>query len=105
MEQLRGGLVDAAALRETLSPLGHGLVLYGHLHVRRHAPLKTKAGFLHAVCASAAPLDHPAPSVRAGFNLYHLGDDGRIGSIEAHVLGSDGKSFEKQLLAAPEHHP
>jgi 3',5'-cyclic AMP phosphodiesterase CpdA len=86
LEQLRSGLVDAAALRRTLQPLSRGLVLYGHLHVRRHDRLATASGFLDALCATGAALDHPDDRIRAGFNLYELGDDGAVGSIETRVL-------------------
>jgi hypothetical protein len=98
LEQLRGGLVDAAALRATLEPLARGLVLYGHLHVRRHARLATASGGLDAVCATAAALDHPDDRVRAGFNLYELDDDGGIASIEARILDPTTSSFRRAAL-------
>ena len=99
LEQLRGGLVDAPALRAALEPLARGLVLYGHLHVRRHARLATASGGLDVVCATAAALDHPDDRIRAGFNLYELDDDGRIGSIEARVLDASASAFRPQVLA------
>ncbi|CAN5919606.1 metallophosphoesterase [soil metagenome] len=103
LEQLRGGLVDASALRATLQGLARGLVLYGHLHVRRHARLATASGGLDVVCATAAALDHPDDRIRAGFNLYELDDDGRIGSIEARVLDLATSAFRRTPLAvAPE---
>ncbi|HKU39931.1 MAG TPA: metallophosphoesterase [Polyangiales bacterium] len=98
IEQLRGGLVDARALRSALMPLERGLVLYGHLHVRRRARLPTSAGALDVVCASAAALDHPSPRVRAGYNLYDLEDDGRIARIEARVLDPSARVFERVPL-------
>jgi 3',5'-cyclic AMP phosphodiesterase CpdA len=100
LEQLRGGLVDARALRRTLRPLSRGLVLYGHLHERRHARLATAAGALHAVCATAAALDHPSDSVRAGFNLYEIDDDGRIAALEGRVLEPATSSFRSVALAS-----
>jgi len=99
LEQLRGGLVDASALRAELEPLARGLVLYGHLHIRRHARLATAAGALDVVCATAAALDHADDRIRAGFNLYELGDDGTIGSIEARVLDPSASAFRRQVLA------
>jgi 3',5'-cyclic AMP phosphodiesterase CpdA len=100
LEQLRGGLVDAAALRARLEPLARGLVLYGHLHVRRHTRLATPAGGLDVVCATAAALDHPDLRVRAGFNLYEIDDDGRVASIAARVLDASATGFTHQVLAA-----
>jgi 3',5'-cyclic AMP phosphodiesterase CpdA len=85
-EQLRSGLVDARSLRDALSPLTRGLVLFGHLHVRRRRRLTTPAGTLEVVCASGASLDHPDERVRAGFNLYTMEADGNVSSIEAWVL-------------------
>lgn len=101
-EQLRGGLVDAAALRLALQPLSRGLVLYGHLHVRRHGRIATASGALDAVCATAAALDHPDDRVRAGFNRYELDDGGRITSIETRVLDPATGAFRPAALAARE---
>ncbi|MGZ3447971.1 MAG: metallophosphoesterase family protein [Polyangiales bacterium] len=98
IEQLRGGLVDARSLRRALQPLARGLVLYGHLHMRRHAHLATGSGVLDVVCATAAALDHSDDRVRAGFNLYEIEDDGRIRSIEARVLKPKGRTFERAAL-------
>lgn len=101
-EQLRGGLVDAGALRKVLQPLSQGLVLYGHHHERRHDLLRTQAGALHAVCASAAPVDHPSPRIRAGFNLYTFDAEGRVRGIEARVLSQDSQVFETHALTSME---
>ena len=100
LEQLRDGLVDASALRARLEPLARGLVLYGHLHVRRRTRLATPAGGLDVVCATAAALDHPDLRVRAGFNLYEIDDDGRVASIAARVLDASATGFTHQVLAA-----
>lgn len=99
VEQLRGGLVDARALRHALAPLARGLVLFGHLHDRRRYRLKTDAGVLDVVCASGAALDHPADRVRAGFNVYELDDDGRITTLEAHVLDPVSGAFRRTEIA------
>jgi hypothetical protein len=99
LEQLRGGLVDARALRETLQPLQRGLILYGHLHERQHAHLPTASGFLDALCATAAPLEHDADRIRAGFNRMEIEDDGTIVSIEGHVLAPTADSFRRVQLA------
>jgi 3',5'-cyclic AMP phosphodiesterase CpdA len=105
-KQLRDGLVDAAALRKVLQPLDRGLVLAGHLHGRIRATLPTTSGALDVICASGAGLDHPDPSVRAGFNLYDVGDDGTVTNIEAHVLDEAGTSLrrmkiDEKILAVP----
>jgi hypothetical protein len=100
LAQLRGGLVDAAALRRTLQPVARGLVLYGHLHLRSRDPLTTSAGSLDAICATAAALDHPDERVRAGFNLYEVDDDGGIGAVEAMVLDPSGQTFQRGALTA-----
>jgi len=91
LAQLRDGLVDAASLRRVLAPLARGLVLFGHLHVRVRCVLPTASGALDVICASGAALDHPDPSIRAGFNLYEIDDDGAIATVGARVLDpSDG---------------
>ena len=100
--QLRDGLVDAARLRTALSPVAQGLVLFGHLHVRVRHRLATAAGGLHVVAASGAGLDHPDLAVRAGYNEYTIGDDGRVTSVEAHVLAPDARSLVRvPLLEVP----
>lgn len=100
LEQIRGGLVDAAALRRTLEPLSRGLVLYGHLHVRHHNRLKTATGAIDAVCATSAAVDHPNDAVRAGFNSYELADDGRIISIRASAIDPETRTFRDAVLVA-----
>jgi len=93
LEQLRGGLVDARALRRTLQPVARGLVLYGHLHQREHARLATAHGVLDAVCAPSASIDHSDASARAGFNVYEIDDGGRVASIEGRVLDPATSTF------------
>lgn len=100
LEQLQGGLVDAKAFRQTLSPLSRGLVLYGHIHARQHGSLTTDAGVLDVVSATAAALDHADARMRAGFNLYTFADDGRLLSLDAHVLDADGQGFVTSPLVA-----
>lgn len=89
LAQLRGGLVDAAALRAALAPVARGLLLYGHRHERARRRIETAGGGIDAICATAAALDHPSPACRAGFNLYEL-HAGGVAAIEAHVLDGDG---------------
>jgi 3',5'-cyclic AMP phosphodiesterase CpdA len=93
LAQLRDGLVDAAPFRRALAPLARGLVLFGHLHVRVRCVLQTPAGALNVVAASGAALDHPDPSVRAGFNFYDIDDDGAIKTIGGRVLDALGSTF------------
>lgn len=99
LAQLRDGLVDAARLRAALSPLARGLVLYGHVHVRVRHLLRTAAGALDVIGASGAALDHPNPSVRAGFNAYSIDDDGSVASAEAYVVVPGGGTLERMPLS------
>ncbi|HSP14782.1 MAG TPA: metallophosphoesterase [Thermoanaerobaculia bacterium] len=98
IKQLRDGLVDAASLRRSLTRLDRGLVLFGHLHLRVRCKLPTTSGALDVVCASGAALDHPDPSIRAGFNLYEIGDDGSIANVEARVLDESGASLRPMAI-------
>lgn len=100
LQQLQGGLVDAKALRQTLAPLSRGLVLYGHIHARQHGSLSTDAGVLDVVSATAAALDHADDRMRAGFNLYTFADDGRLLSLDAHVVDPDTGRFVTSPLVA-----
>jgi hypothetical protein len=93
-KQLRDGLVDGAALRRVVSRLSRGAILFGHLHRR----LRSTIGSVDVVCATGAALDHEHPSIRAGFNLYQVRDDGGLASIEAHVLDAAGRGFETYPL-------
>lgn len=99
IEQLRSGLVDARALRVALSTLSRGLVLFGHLHVRRHSRMVTAAGALDVACASGASLNHRDERVRAGFNLYTVQDDGEVSSLEAWVLDPATLALRRRELA------
>jgi 3',5'-cyclic AMP phosphodiesterase CpdA len=101
LAQLRDGLVDAASLRSLLAPLSRGLVLFGHLHVRLRNTLRTSSGALDALCASGAALDHPDPSIRAGFNLYEIDGEGAITSVTARVI--DPIDRELHPVPIPEH--
>jgi len=98
LEQLRSGLVDAKAFRRAVSRVARGLVLFGHLHVRRRSRLSTAAGALDVVCASGSSLDHPDDRIRAGFNLYTLDDRGAVASIEAWVLDPATLEFERHEI-------
>ncbi len=98
LEQLRGGLVDAPALRRVLQSLQRGLVLYGHLHERRHARLATPQGALDVLCATAAALDHADDRIRAGFNLYEIEASGELGALGARVYQPATSAFEPGAL-------
>ena len=94
LARLRDGLVDGAALRACLASLPRGLVLYGHVHVRRRCLLRTAAGALDVVCASGAALDHADPSVRAGYNLYEIDGSGAIAAVGARVVDASGTALQ-----------
>lgn len=96
--QLRDGLVDGAALRAVLAQLPRGVVLFGHLHVRRRWTLRTTSGTLDVIAASGAALDHQDTSVRAGFNLYDLDDSGSLASVEAYVVDPVRGGFERRPI-------
>jgi 3',5'-cyclic AMP phosphodiesterase CpdA len=98
LEQLRSGLIDAARLRAEVSTLARGMILFGHLHIRRYSRLQTEAGWLDVVCASGASLEHADDRVRAGFNLYTVEDDGAIGALEAWVLDPASHAFVRSDL-------
>ncbi len=96
--RLRDGLVDAAALRAVLARVPRAVVLFGHLHVRRRWTMRTASGAVDLIAASGAALDHQDPSVRAGFNLYEVDDDGTFGSVEAHVVDPVQGGFETRSV-------
>jgi 3',5'-cyclic AMP phosphodiesterase CpdA len=99
LAQLRDGLIDAASFRKALAPLARGLVLFGHLHVRVRCVLRTAAGALDVIAATGAALDHPDSSVRAGFNLYEIDDNGRIARVEARVIDPSGGPLRETTIA------
>ncbi len=96
--QLRDGLVDGAALRSALTHMTRGVVLFGHLHVRVRCALKTSSGELAVIGASGAALDHPDSSVRAGFNLYEIADDGSLTSVEAQVVDPRSGALQRTAI-------
>jgi len=98
--QLRDGLADGPALRTVLGTLGRGIVLFGHLHVRRRCTLRTASATLDVVAASGAALDHPDASIRAGFNLYVIDDAGSLVSVEACVVDPRNRGFERRPIDA-----
>jgi 3',5'-cyclic AMP phosphodiesterase CpdA len=100
--QLRDGLVDAAALRAVLATQARGIVLFGHLHVRRRCRLRTETGTIDVIGASGAALDHRNPAIRAGFNLYVVDEAGSLASAEAHVLDPLRGGFELRRIDAAE---
>ena len=96
--QLRDGLVDAASLRKALAGLTRGLVLFGHLHSRLRCQLRTASGVLDVLAASGAALDHPDSAIRAGFNLYEIGEDGGLASAEAYVIDSGTHVLRRTVI-------
>ena len=83
------GLWDADRLIAELSTLHRGLVLHGHLHVRRQRAL----GGMLSIGATSASLHHDNEHKMAGFNLYEFDDTGALGAIEAHVFDPLAESF------------
>jgi 3',5'-cyclic AMP phosphodiesterase CpdA len=98
LARFRDGLLDAAALRNTLGSLSQGLVLFGHLHMRVRCLLRTATGVLDVIGASGAALDHTDPSVRAGFNRYDIGDDESLITVEAHVIDAPGITLRRTTI-------
>ncbi len=92
------GLWDANALMAELAGLHRGLLLHGHLHVRRQRALSTPAGELLAIGATSASLHHGHEHKMAGFNLYEFDDAGALGSIEAHVLDPETDAFHIETV-------
>jgi 3',5'-cyclic AMP phosphodiesterase CpdA len=92
------GLWDADALIGELAGLPRGLVLHGHLHIRRQRALGTPVGELLSVGATSASLDHENEHKMAGFNLYEFDDAGKLEKIEAHVLNAREDSFHIEAV-------
>jgi 3',5'-cyclic AMP phosphodiesterase CpdA len=99
MKTFAEGLWDAKGLIKELSGLHRGLVLHGHLHVRRQRALGTTAGELLSVGATSASLQHDDEHKMAGFNLYEFDGAGALRDIQAHVL--DPKTGEFHLESVP----
>ena len=92
------GLWDADALIAKLAGLHRGLLLHGHLHIRRQRALGTPVGEMLSVGATSASLHHDHEHKMAGFNLYEFDDTGKLGKIEAHVLDAEADSFHIELV-------
>ena len=92
------GLWDANGLIAELAGLHRGLLLHGHLHVRRRRALGTPAGELFAIGATSASLHHDHEHKMAGFNLYEFDDSGALGKVEAHVLDPETDAFHIELV-------
>jgi 3',5'-cyclic AMP phosphodiesterase CpdA len=98
LERQRRGLTDASSLRDALRPVARGLVLFGHLHVRKRTTLRTRAGEMDLICASAAALDLPNDSVRAGYNVYEIDEEGAVVDVGARVLDPAGHALRNVAL-------
>lgn len=92
------GLSDADALIARVGGLERGLLLHGHLHVRRQSALGTPLGELLSVGATSASLDHEHEHKMAGFNLYEFDDAGALGRVEAHVLDTKTEGFHVEQV-------
>jgi 3',5'-cyclic AMP phosphodiesterase CpdA len=93
MKTIVEGLWDADALIEKVGGLPRGLLLHGHLHVRRKRALGTPVGELLSIGATSASLHHDHEHKMAGFNLYEFDEAGALGNVEAHVLDASTDSF------------
>lgn len=92
------GLHDSRHMIRTLRRLEHGLILHGHSHIRVRRTIDTEVGTIDVVGATSASLLSSNPHRHAGFNLYEFDDrTGKLGTIEAHVLGDDGK-FRREAV-------
>jgi 3',5'-cyclic AMP phosphodiesterase CpdA len=99
------GLHDAPAMAKTLRSLAHGLILHGHLHRRVRRSIETEAGRVDVIGATSASLISAHAHRHAGFNLYGFDEVGRLTSVEAHVLGDDGKfAITNVPVEAPSEH-
>ncbi len=87
------GLWDADALTEALRVVPRGLLLHGHLHIRRRQPVGTPTADVVSFGATSASLEHEHEHKMAGFNLYEIDDGGVLVNVEAHVLDSKGDTF------------
>ena len=54
---------------------------------------------LDVIGASGAALDHPDPSVRAGFNSYEIPTTGVLTSVEAHVIDPRSGALQRTAIA------
>jgi hypothetical protein len=94
------GLHDSRHMVKRLAKLEHGLVLHGHSHIRVRRTIETEVGRIDVVGATSASLLSDHPHRHSGFNLYEFDDNnGKLVTIEAHVLGDDGK-FKREDIPA-----
>jgi 3',5'-cyclic AMP phosphodiesterase CpdA len=92
------GLADADEEAHILRGVHRGLLLHGHLHRRIHRTLATETGHVDAVGATSASLLHDSDERMAGFNVYDVGDDGRIESLSSQRLEPEGETFREVPL-------
>jgi 3',5'-cyclic AMP phosphodiesterase CpdA len=95
------GLTDADAEAHALRHVRRGLLLHGHLHRRIHRTLATEGGHLDAVGATSTSLLHDSDERMAGFNVYEVGNDGRIEDITSHRLDPAGETFREVRVPKP----
>lgn len=92
------GLGDAQAEAEVLGPVRRGLILHGHLHRRVQRRLPTDRGHLTSVGATSASLLDERDERMAGFNVYEIGDDGAVRSIESHRMDAETETFREVAI-------
>lgn len=97
-DQVLSGLIDAPAFRGAIHHLASGLVLYGHLHVRKRMVMPTEAGKLEVICASGGSLDHENINVRAGLNSYEFSAAGDLVDAAAWVVDPDDLILKRTAI-------
>jgi 3',5'-cyclic AMP phosphodiesterase CpdA len=99
MKNQMEGLEDAGELIRCLARIESGLFLHGHLHRRIRQELVTSAGRVDVIGATSASLMHASPSRMAGYNLYEVAEDGRIGSVTARVFDEATRKFRPRAFS------
>ncbi len=96
LKTLMEGLTDADELAAHLKAkvAADGLVLHGHLHRRQSKALSQDRRGIHVVGATSASLHHENRDRMAGFNVYEIAEDGKVGLVDARVFDADKATFE-----------
>jgi 3',5'-cyclic AMP phosphodiesterase CpdA len=91
------GLHDSKKMLTTLRKLEHGLILHGHSHIRVRRTIETEVGRIDVCGATSASLLSDHQHRHSGFNLYEYDASGKLTTVEAHVLGDDGKFRREEI--------
>lgn len=100
MKTLLEGLTDADELAAHLKTkvAADGLVLHGHLHRRQSKVLSPDRKGIHVVGATSASLHHENRDRMAGFNVYEIAEDGKVGLVDARVFDAETSTFETTAI-------